>query len=426
MSTSLKGVGFGVWIAIIIVVTILAAYSGYYGGYYHGLSAGLQQNAPTLPSSIKIGVIVSNVAYANDLLEGVWLAAKLVNDGGGVASRNLTLLTKYTGGDVETAKSMVTSMVDEGIKVFIGVLSDHEVKAIMPILRENNALLVLVSKETYDNVYDDPMIIKILGGPHVEAQAMVDLALKVGTRAAIIAINDSYSTKLASAINKLYSSLGGKIVYEVLYNETVDVTPDLERIKNLEEPPTVTFLIGYVDEVCAILANASKVQLNTTWILSSSLATEKLLNQEIAPYLEGSYAVIRCSPTEYPQMQDFIDLYVKTYKREPNEIAAYGFDSLRLIALSIAWTGQYDGPAIRKVVNEIANSFSGVTGRKVMDFNGNVIQDYEILKVVRIDDTYRFITVGYWIPVNASKAIIKWTAKPSMITAQQSLFALPI
>lgn len=411
MSRSLRGAGFGVWIAIIIIIAILAAYSGYYGGYYHGLSAGLQQSVPALPSNIKVGVVLSNIAYSDDIFWGTWLAAKIINNTGGVASRNLTLLFKYTGGDPGTAKSIITSLVDDGVRVFIGALSDIEVKTILPVLRESNAVLVLVSNETYDDVYDDPMVIKMLGGPDVEASAMVDLALEVGTRAAIIAVNDSYGVRLANSINRIYSSRGGVVVYESLYSEAANVTADLEKIKNMEDPPTVVFLVGYVDDAYTILVNASSIHLNTTWILSRTLAGEELLSQELAPYLEGSYVVVRSPPVRGPQMQDFMEVYVKTYNREPSEMAAYGFDVLRLIALSIAWAGHYDGPTIRKSIDIVIGSFVGATGRKILDSNGNAFQDYEILRLVKDNEAYKFKTVGYWTPISPSKAFISWTAE---------------
>lgn len=407
MESSLKGAGFGVWMAIIIIIAILAAY----GGYYSGLHAGLQQSAPTLPSDIKVGIIVSYVAYAGDLYDGIWLAAKVVNGSGGIASRNLSLLFKHTGGNPETARSMVTSLVNEGVRVFVGALSDQEVKAVLPILRESNAILVLVSKETYDDVYDDPMVIKVFGGPDVEALAMVDLALEIGSRAAIIAVNDSYGARLADAINKLYSLRGGLIIYETRYSKVVNVSADLEKLRDLETPPEVIFLVGYVDDAYAILSNASGMRINTTWILSSTLADRKLLDRELASYLEGSYIVVKRTIAESPQFQGFIELYSKMYNRTPSGIAAYGFDSLMLTALSIAWAGHYDGPAIRKALDTLTSSFSGITGRKILDPNGNVIQDYEILKIVKVDETYKFETAGYWVPVSASKAFINWIVK---------------
>jgi len=399
----LKGAGYGIWIAVIIIIAILAAYGGYYSGLYTSL-----QETKTLPSIIEVGVIVSNVTYAGDLLDGVLLAAKVINDSGGIASRNLTALVRFTGGDPGTAKSMITSLINEGVRVFIGALSGPEVEVVLPIIRENNAVLVLISKDVHD-VYD-PMVIKVFGGPDVEALAMVDLALKVGTRAAIIAVNDSYGARLADTINKRYSTQGGVVVYESLYTETTNVSADLEKIKGLENPPAVVFLIGYVDDTRMILASARNMQLNVTWILSSTLADEKLLD-ELASYLEGSYVVVKRALVESPQLLEFMELYIKTYYRLPSEMAAYGFDSLKLIALSIVWAGYYDGQTIRKAIDTTISLFSGATGRKVLDSNGNVLQDYEILKIVKINETHKFETVGYWIPISASKAFINWTVK---------------
>ncbi|MEM1812316.1 MAG: hypothetical protein QW730_06880, partial [Candidatus Nezhaarchaeales archaeon] len=127
--------------------------------------------------------------------------------------------------------------------------------------------------------------------------------------------------------------------------------------------------------------------------------------------LEGSYAVVRRALVESPQLLEFVELYIKEYHKMPSEMAAYGFDLLKLIALSIAWAGYYDGQAIKKAIDTVISSFSGATGRKVLDHNGNVLQEYEVLKIIKVGEVYKFETVGYWIPISATKAFINWTIK---------------
>lgn len=405
MKISSKGVGIGIWIAIIIIIAILAAYGGYYSGLHQGF-----ENAKALPSSIGIGVLISNIAGSEDVLKGIQLAASMLNNSGGASARNIIAIIERTNGDPTLAKSAATSLVNKGIKVLVGSLSSSEVKAILPLLHENKIPLVLVSKEVYDDeVYKDEMIVKFPGNPNSEALAMVNVALNIGTKAAIVAVNDSFGRRLATAIGGYYQSLGGSIVYEVFYDPaSVNITNDLMKIKELE--PTVSFLVGYLEDARTILGDACRLGLPTRWVLSSTLANEKLLKDEVAHYLEGSYVLARRTIVEGLQLQNFVDLYKKVYGVIPTEMATYGFDSFVLTALSATYSGQYNGPSIRAAFNVTSCFFNGASGRIVLDATGNVIQEYVILEVAKtLEDIYRLKVVGYWIPRSSSNALVIWT-----------------
>ncbi|MEM4576026.1 MAG: penicillin-binding protein activator [Candidatus Nezhaarchaeales archaeon] len=405
MKASSKGIGIGVWIAIIIIIAILSAYGGYYSGLHQGF-----ENAKALPPSIEIGVLISNIAGSEDALRGIQLATSMINNSGGVSARNITTIIERTNGDPTLAKSAATNLVNKGIKVLVGVLSSSEVKAILPLLHENNVLLVLVSKEVYDDeVYKDEMVVKFSGSPDSEALAMVNVALSIGTKAAIVAVNDSLGKRVASVISEYYRSRGGHVVYEVLYDlAPANLTNDLMKIREIE--PTVSFLVGYLDDARTILSSAYRLGLTTKWVLSSTLASEKLLKDEVAHYLEGSYVLARRMAVEGLQLQSFVDLYNKVYGTMPTEMAAYGFDSLILTALSVAYSGQYSGKSVRAAFNVTGCFFNGVGGRVILDSSGNAIQEYAILEVAKtLEDTYRLKIVGYWIPKGASNALVIWT-----------------
>lgn len=408
----------GVWVAIIIIIAILAAYGGYHSGFEDGLKRvqqGLQRGqgvSPTPPSGIKVGVIASNISHAPDILYGVQLARDLLNNKSDVALRNVTLSVKYLEReDPERVKYFVTSFINENFRVIIGALSNSEVKAILRMLYENDAILVLVSNEIYDNdVYDDPRVIKMLGGPEIEAHAMVDLALEIekeDLRAAIIAANNSYCMSLANAISEAYSSRSGRIVSKVFYElGKTNITESLVNVSNLS--PVIIFFVGQKDDAPAILDVARDMGLKAKWILSSTSASESLLKEHLASYLNGSCFVIRRGATFTLQFRDFAELFWRVYRSEPHEMAAYGFDSLVLVALSTAYAGKYSGSAIKGAMNLLCNLISGATGPKYLDSKGNLVQEYMILKLVGAYGDYRFEQVGRWIPIDVEKALIEW------------------
>jgi ABC-type branched-subunit amino acid transport system substrate-binding protein len=399
----------GVWIAIIIIIAILAAYGGYYSGFEDG-SKHAQQGpgvSPTRASNIKVGVIASNVSYASDVLDGIQLARDLLNNKSDVALRNVTLSIKYLDGeDPERMKYFVTSLINEGIRVVIGMLTNSEVKAILQSLRENDVTLVLVSNDVYDDVvYDDPKIVKILGGPDVEARVMADLALEIGKEglnATIIVANNSYYLRLANIIREVYYSRGGRIVYEIVYEpEKTNVTEGLINVRT--SSPAVIFFAGRESDAPTVLETARNVGLEATWILPSAVVDSLRSRPDLAPYLTGSYLVARRNATLSPGFESFAELYRVVYRKEPREMAAYGFDSLMLVALSSAYAGEYKGSAIKGAMDALCK-FVGITWPKFLDPKGNIVQEYDVLKVV--DGGCK--VVGRWVPTDVGKAYIEW------------------
>jgi len=408
-------------VAIIIIIAILAAYGGYHTGLEEGLKRAqqdLQEGpsvGPTSPSSIKVGVIVSDVPHASEVLRGVQLARDLLSNKSYAISRNVTLSIKHSDReDPERVKHFVASLINEGVKVMIGALSNSEAKAVLQTLRESNAVLVLVSRETYDDdVYDEVRIVKMLGGPDVEARAMVDLALEIGKadlRVAVIAVNDSYCKRLAKAVVEGLSSRGGRVVSEMVYDP--EMTDIRERLVDLSRSsPTIVILAGREGDAYEILRSASDVNLKTTWILSSTLAEADLLSRsDLAPYLTGSYLVMRQNAVLSPSFESFAELYRNVHRGEPHEMAAYGFDSLVLAALSLAYAGKHDGSAVKEAMDVLCN-FVGVAWPKFLDSKGNVLQEHAILRMVEVEEGYKFEAVGRWVPIDVERALVEWLPK---------------
>ena len=411
MTGASKGAKTGVWMAIIIIIAILAAYGGYHAGLENGLRLG-STTSPMLPSSVKVGVVVSNVTHVLEVLNGIQLARDLLNNKSDEVSRNVTLSTMYSYVEnPDRVRYLVASLINEGVKVIIGVLSNSEVKALLQMLHQNDTILLLVSNEVYDDdVYDDPRVIKMLGGPDVEARAMVDLAMEIekdDLRVAVIAANDPYCLRLADAISEGYSSRGGRVVSKVLYElERTNITESLINVNS--SSPAIVFLVGRKGDAPTILEVACDVGIKAKWILSSTSAGDDLLREKLVSYLNCSCFVVRQNVTLAPRFRDFAELYRKVYRNEPDEMAAHGFDALVLATLSTAYAGKYDGSAIREAMDMLCSLIDGATGPKFLDSKGNAIRGYAILRLIGVHGVNRFELAGRWVPISVEKALVEW------------------
>ncbi len=409
MAKKSLGAGVGVWIAVIIIVAIVAASGGYYSGFHHGVEA-----ARALPPSIGVGVLISNVHGGMDVLKGIEVAAKHINDTGGLAARNIVLLVRGTQGDPSIAKSALQELIDRGVEVVIAALSDSEVEAVAPMLREHEVTMLLISRDVEVNspsVDEGNMIFRVTDSYELQGRAMADLAIRIGAmKAAILAVNDTYGLEISSSLAEHYEALGGQIVYKACYSPVaVNVSSQLNTIKALK--PNVVFLVGHSDDAVKILRMAMNMSLTVQWIMPSELANEELFTETgLAGYIEGSYVIHVLVNKESQAYREFEGLYREVYGEEPSDLSAFGYDALMLMSVSLAYAGQYNGTAVKYALFQVGKLFNGITGQKAFDENGNAMQAFEVLRVLydHVSGKLKLKLVGYWTPKIEGGAAITW------------------
>lgn len=417
------GVGAGVWVALIIIVAIVAAS----GGYYTGLSQGIteaQPTGPTLPETIKIGVLLPLSgdlgAVGQKMLKGAQLAVEQINKAGGIAGRPVELVVGDTETNPEKAASEAQRLINvEGVKVIIGAAASPSTLAVAPIA--NDAEVVVISPSSTSPKISDPesdpdnFVFRVVGSDSLQGMAMAAIANELGyTTAAIVVINNDYGRGLAQVINETFTEMGGQILGVIEYNPAAgDYLTDMEQVKAWN--PEVVFFVCYPESGSKLLKDARTVGVEAKWIAAEGIVDPSMFEDpEVAEYMVGMYGTQPHSPAESMFHQMFVQAHIEMFGEEPGIYADYTYDATMLAALAIAYAGDYNGTAIRDALFTVSKFFMGSTGPKPFDQYGDVDvpQDYDIWKVVYEDGEYKFEVVGHWTLGAGGESVITWASPP--------------
>jgi branched-chain amino acid transport system substrate-binding protein len=333
------------------------------------------------PSHLRIGVLISY--SGRSLANGIEMAADEVNSSGGVARHPIELIIKNAQGRPDKASEVVSKLIKEDrVDALIG---GEESDVTLEAARLAQAAKIpLISSATID-----PDVTKV--GDYifrtcfidpVQGRAMAKFAVGrlKAKRAAIL--HDSKSLDhptLAYSFESEFTKLGGVIVSRQTYSAgDIDFRSQLQAIRSAK--PQVLYIPGYYTEVGLIARQARDLGVTQPLLGGDGWNSPKLW--EIGRQtIDQSYFTDHYSHTEpSPLNQKFVRKYLKRYGVMPDSFAALGYDSLKILADSIARAKTPGSVALRDAIAQTKN-FPGLTGAITIDSDRNARKPVVILQV---------------------------------------------
>jgi ABC-type branched-subunit amino acid transport system substrate-binding protein len=213
-------------------------------------------------SAIRIGVLVPLtrpgwVEAGRHLLAGLELAAREVNDAGGIAGRPLELLIRDTAGDAQRAAAAVHELTRLGVAAFGGEY--HSVVA-RAAAAEADALGVpfLCSSAVLDALTDQPTdwVARLAPAQSHGWQAYADFLLGAGHRRIAVAIEPSVYWASGVAILREYLSARGGTVIE-LDVRVLDPTAVCDELV-ASRATAFLLLVGYPDPAVSMVTSVRR------------------------------------------------------------------------------------------------------------------------------------------------------------------------
>lgn len=301
-------------------------------------------------------------------LNGMKLAAKRINEAGGVLGRSIEVVAI----DGKTDQTAVTNAVSEMIEVHkvvaIGGLNDSTYAlAAGPIAQQAGipfvtagATLPTLPEQVGDYFFMVPF------GDDTQAHAVADFAIdELGAKTAWMLVDQAYdfTTALAKFFKERFTERGGEILLEDTYmSGDTDFSAQIARLKALSPQPDVLFVSAIPNEAGITTKQIREAGL-TQPILSGDGFDTPLI-AEVAGDLADDvyYSTHAALDNPDPKVQGFVKAYTEEYGHPPeNAFAALGYDMMNLIADAIKRAGSDDPKAIRDAL-EATRDFPGVTG----------------------------------------------------------------
>ncbi len=320
--------------------------------------------------NIKLGAILPESGNLKDfgppMLNGVKLAAKRVNENGGVLGKEVKIISEDSQTSSQAANSALQKLINvNGVPAFVGAAGSGVSKSIVETAISNEVVEISPSNTSpyFSDLEDDGYYWRTCASDELQAAAMAKYAReeKQYETASTLYINNSYGQGFASQFEKWFSEkLGGEILSEVGYSgDASSYSSEINSIS--EDNPDLVVVVGYPEEGSIILSEAYQNGLldSSNWLLSEGLRSENLAEQVgeadgeyIIEGIQGTTPDPRAAKDAY---NAFADAYQEEYGGKPSTFVPHSYDAASLLMLAIEKSGEAKGPAIKNNLMEVAN-----------------------------------------------------------------------
>lgn len=343
--------------------------------------------------TVKLGVIGPLTGaysfYGEAVENGAKLAAKEINEAGGVLGMDLEVFAEDSEGDAETGVNAYRKLVDnDEIDALIGGtfsgvtdgLKDLAISDGIPVLSPTATRddITLEADNVFRVCYNDSF-----QGSVAAVFAAEDLA--ADKAAVMYNSDDPYSAGLAEAFMAEFDARSLAYDEYEFSGTDVDFSAQLTNIEAGDYD--VVFLPAYVAEIGPILQKADELGIEIPFVGGDGWDG---IEAEYANEAEGNYFTNHYSKSDTAEaVVDFVAAYEAEYGETPNALAALAYDAVYVMAQAIEDAGSTDSEDIIAALADV--SFAGaVTSDLPITFNanGDPVKSITILQVEDGDFTF--------------------------------------
>ncbi|MFT3876360.1 MAG: ABC transporter substrate-binding protein [Propioniciclava sp.] len=345
-----------------------------------GCSAKPVANTPGSGASgdtIKVGLnyeLSGDVAsYGQSSVAGIELAAKEINDAGGINGKKIELIKYDTKSDTAEATTLATKlMAQDKVVTVIGPATSGGMKAQIQVAAQNQVPIVSGSATADDltvtNGKLNEYVFRTCFNDSFQGTSAANYSTeKLGAKTAVIIKDNSndYSKGLAASFDAQFKAKGGTIVAEEAYAKGErNFNSILTKIKG--QSFDVIYLPGYYEEAGPAIKQARELGITAPILGADGYDSPKLAEAAGAGLTDVYFSNHYSSADSDPRVVTFIAAFKKANNAEPNAFNAVGYDTMKFVADAVGRASAVNGPAVKEAM-ESTKDFAGVTGTFSVD-----------------------------------------------------------
>jgi branched-chain amino acid transport system substrate-binding protein len=356
-----------------------------------GCSSSQSTSSGSGKGSIKVGVIYSatgTMAGRGEYMKNaVQLAAKEINDAGGVLGKQIELVLEDDQSDQTTAINMMNKMGSN--KDVIAVFGPHT---------STNAIAVSNTVKDYKIPYftgGTSKKLKALGNEYmfkarandevVVASAMnfVDKTINA-KKIGILYINDEFGIG-GKDLMVQYAKDHNLQYVEANHNGTdQDLTSQIMKMKQ----ENVDALIAWSSNVCPIVARqTTELGFTKPVIMNSGFGGQDVLDSLPVEVTVGKYSACDFTAEDpTPTTAEFVKKYEKAYSKKPlGDWSASYYGAMKMLAQAIKDAGAADREKIKDAMYKIKD-FDAPLGKLTADKNGILVHEASIIRAKKTEN----------------------------------------
>lgn len=338
---------------------------------------------------VEVGVIAPTTgplaSIGNAVVEGIKLAAKVINEQGGVDGASIKLIIyddrNMPDEAVAAAKRLIS---DDKVPVIIGSVGSTSTAAVQQItMKEKIVLITPVSMAPKLTELGDKYFFRATATAAMRETTFarfVSQKLKAKT-IAFLAANDDLGRSTVDAASKQYAKLGSpKVVYTAYFDPmATDFLAELSKIKSLN--PDAVYLVADSVRAAIVVKQFKMLGIKADLVASAEAATNEFLRLA-GSAAEGVYFPLDWDVTfDDPASKEFLSLYQKEYHKLPEtKFAVQGWETMWVVGKALMAAGKNASPAaIRDALAKV--NWVGPRGDFNFDEKGQVQIESHIAEV---------------------------------------------
>lgn len=305
------------------------------------------------------------------------LAAKEINDAGGIKGRPLELVVRDDFGDSDSSVAAANELYASDVAAVVGPAYSSMLLASAPVYNGGRKPLVQISPSASSPLVSTagPYTFRLCPSDLAYGAALARFASDKGfRRAAVLYVNDAYGRGVRERFAAEFSQLGGEVVeLDPFLAASPDVSVYLARIAK-EQKVQAIVLAANQGEGLKVLGQIRAAKLALPILAGDGMAgaerTDPALVEGI--FVSSAYIVGNSSPVN----RTFVAAYQQMFPRAgpPDQGAAASYDAVKLLARVIEQAGT-DREAVRGALSRVGQGdapYVGVVGRVAFDSLGDV------------------------------------------------------
>ena len=337
--------------------------------------------------TIKIGEFASltgaTASFGTASHNGAIMVIDAANAVGGVLGKKIALITEDDQSKPGEAATAVRKLISrDRVVALIGEIASSRSLEAAPIAQQSKIPMVSPGST-------NPNVTKV--GDHIFRVCFIDPfqgtvmakftlnSLKKTRIAVLTDVRQDYSVGLAQFYKEYLTKNGGTVVSEQSYSSgDQDFKGQLTSIKGTN--PEAIFVPGYYNEVGLIARQARELGI-TVPLLGGDGWDSPTLTQIGGPALENTFFSNHFSTEDKnPVVQDFVRDYKARFNKEPDGMAALGFDAAKVLLDAMTRAGTSEPAKVREAL-AATRDFQGVTGLITIDADRNAQKPAVVLTI---------------------------------------------
>jgi branched-chain amino acid transport system substrate-binding protein len=339
----------------------------------------------TTTSTLAVDVVYPfSEDYSASFKNGIELAAKEINDQGGILNQKIEVNYNDDGNNTNTAVEVATMIAEkQDFPIVIGHRSTDDVLTVASIYNKSSKLLFapIIASSKLSNPENEGAYLTAPSEDEMAKELVESLTVQGITKIVVIHTADNtYGKGYMQSVEEYADAVGIEIVDAVSYLPNIDYFRFyVKKWDSLGVQAIVTACVG--DDITTLYDYLEKTG-NTRPVFGS-------YDIEVQPYTVSPKMKSLTQITSYfvnnareGTQATFIEAYRKAYGQNPDLPAAQGYMTLHLAADAANQAGSLDPSAIKKVLAE--NSFNTIYGS--LNFDKRLIRGITVIQKNYVDN----------------------------------------